>query len=67
MVLNSLMSFAGSFGDVDRNFMLICAVVGECSVRINESTTPYGPEMFLFKCYKLGAKDPLQILKYIKR
>lgn len=67
MILNSLRSFGDSVGDVDRNFMFVSAVMGKCLVSINESPTPYGPEMFLFECYKLGAKDPLETIKYINR
>lgn len=67
MILNSLRSFSDLSGDTDRNFMFISAVTGKCSVRINESPTLYGPEMFLFECYKLGAKDTLETIKYIKR
>ena len=47
--------------------MFVSAVIGKCSVRIYESPTPYGPEMFLFECYKLGAKDPLETIEYINR
>lgn len=67
MIIHSLRSFGFPFGDVGEHFKFVCCIGGKATIEINKGWSPVGPAKYLFECYKLGAKDSLETIKFIQR
>jgi len=67
MIIHSLGSFEHTFGDLGEHFKFVCCIKGKATIEINKEWSPVGHAKYLFECYKLGAKDPLETIEYINR